>query len=226
MSFFHLLLSKKMSWKNCSRISTFQNISDELFVQMKSTDAILKRNEIEHSIVYGSLLGAVNFHDINPREVDNDFVVPFNFSITNELFADFKEAGLLLFKYGIFRVCRRAVGATLKNDDHPPWFRTGNHYTPYSDLYPTRFLPTFYEPSFGETYLKGWSTTQIRVRNTFISSPNVEFRTRFLRLKYGNSYMNPNNHKEELDDKWKQKIRHRQQKWSRIHQRPDSTFTH
>ena len=71
------------SWKDCNRSNEhFSNIHDDLFDQLRLVDAILTAHRIEHSIFFGTLIGALRNRDMNLHEIDNDFVVTLNFKIT------------------------------------------------------------------------------------------------------------------------------------------------
>lgn len=193
-------LCARMSWKLCSRAASYSRISDDLFHQMRTIDSLLSKYHIQHSLMYGSLLGAVVYRDINPREVDNDFVVPHNFTgyiETLGLERKFNELNLTLFRDNIYRVCR-----TRTNDsptyDYAPW---NGDYIPYSDLYPTNFHP-YYEPTFGRVH-EFWSTRRIRVRHHNIMAPNRIFTMRLLHMKYGHHFASANNRVNEKDNLWK-----------------------
>lgn len=190
-----------MGWEECERTTTC-SIGDALFLQMVSVHSILASRGIEHAIMYGSLLGAVNFRDINPREVDNDFVVPSHFKVDETLQRDFRAKGWVVFKMGeIFRVCRsRNDSGGGDYDARPPWIA---RYIPYTDMYPTRFRPTFFEPTWGRKPLSDWAISHARVRDATIPAPVWNFTQKVLLLKYGRGYTDPHNKEHEDANKWK-----------------------
>ena len=153
--------------------------------------------------MYGSLLGAIVYQDINPREVDNDFVIPHNFSHYVRKFhldKKFHEHNLTLFRDNIYRVCRtRRYDEKTYND--APWV---SKYIPYSDLYPTQFKP-YREPTFGNMSETTWSTRKIRIRNREIMAPSTQFTTELLLRKYGPHFANKNNLIRDPMNLWKVK---------------------
>lgn len=185
---------------------------------MQVVSAALQFHDVEHSLIYGSLLGAINAHDINPREVDNDFVIPHDFVPSPGVIAHLRSRGFVIFKEGIYRVCRLGTGNG-KMEKRPPYEIA---YFPYTDLYPARYRPVFVEPTFMNTSLTNWNVTLARVRDKWLPVPVREFSRPFLTLKYGKNYRDPDNHKTLDDDTWKQEIRrmekHKYSTWSRRRQ--------
>lgn len=195
-----------LGWKVCSRTASVHNISDELFWQMRTVSSVLEQLHVEHALIYGSLLGALNLHNINPREVDNDFVVPHDFILSDDVEARFRQRGMVIFKTDIYRACRVRSSGEPWDASRPP-FGSVAGYFPYTDIYPAWFHPTFVEPTFGRTDLRSWNVTRARVRNALLPVPVDEFATAFLTLKYGRSYREPNNRKGALEDAWKNAVR-------------------
>ena len=173
---------------------------------MRAVSAVLDALHVEHSLIYGSLLGALNFHDINPREVDNDFVVPHDFKLSLNVMSSFHDRGFHIFKDGIFRICRLKT-ENEKTSSHSPFSRA---YFPYTDVYPAHYRPVFIEPTFMRTALATWNLTKTRVRDSWLPVPVHTFAHSFLILKYGSAYKNPENQKTFVGDKWKQRVREKE----------------
>ena len=137
------------SWKNCDRIAckvdgecglpwsdrknrTIKCCSDVLYDYLVDVHAVMKGMNLEHFIMYGTLLGAHRDHDVIPWETDLDIVL--NASTYDQWESTWKNAlwsrGYIVFRYDILRVCKVSKKQQL---DKAPWHKGG--WFPYIDIY-------------------------------------------------------------------------------------------
>jgi len=137
---------KNPSWRNCQRITcskskecdkTYQNrksmncCSDSLFVMLKDVVSILKDNNIDTTIIYGTLIGSLRSQDIISFTPDVDIALPNHVYNNMHIWSKYlNDAGYIVFKSTIFRVCK--ANKVPEPHNKAPWSR---EWYPYMDIY-------------------------------------------------------------------------------------------
>eukprot|EP00041_Stephanoeca_diplocostata_P019055 m.404650 g.404650 ORF g.404650 m.404650 type:complete len:556 (-) comp21199_c0_seq1:176-1843(-) len=198
-------LSKR--WRYCE-LYTGNNISQALHDQLGVVAECFRQKGIPYYVSYGTLLGIVRDGGINPYEVDNDIVIPLNFTITPKMYRFMESFNLHLFMDGIPRLCYKAAEPHTLD---APWGQSKG-YMVYSDVYP--FLPFFpvefdyFDSGKNKSNLLNFSygVEEVRVGNITVRTyDNVTARL-FMRRKYKNYNMPPLQNGSEWKSYWHYKI--------------------
>merc|ERR1712096_138291 len=104
-------------------------------------------NNITHSLAYGSLIGAIRDHTMNPYEVDNDIMLTTS-TLPPGVFQSLFDRGYIMFKHDvgdpkyientIWAMCKYSK---VKREALGPWNAT--NYFPYTDVYPISFIGSY-----------------------------------------------------------------------------------
>ena len=125
----HDLVSGKepMNWGHCDRHA---NLETQLLRTLKAFD-VCKTTVF---LSYGTLIGALRDHGMNPYELDNDLLLLSN-SLPHSCKQALYDQGLAVFMHGgVWRVCPIAKQ---RSDSYPPWYSVPSFN--FTDVYPLEF---------------------------------------------------------------------------------------
>lgn len=166
------------SWKKCKHYNG-KNIPEDLKSQMQRVVSAFNECDVKYVLGYGSLLGAIRDHSINPNEIDNDFIVDQHFEITYCLRTALYARGLHIFKDGIYRICEQG-SSTGEGPRHPITYKV------YSDLYPQ--LPYMKLDHTQAVFILKDDIT-ILLDGIEVRIPPMEQSKTLLRQQYGNWFL-------------------------------------
>jgi len=174
-----LQTNETFSFKNCAKWTGGSRI-DTLYKQLKSVTIAL--NETDYYISFGSLIGIMRDHDINPSEVDNDIVVHDEWKPSQKFKQKIWNDGLIIFFSGIYRVCTFSKKNTLNG---APW---GKEYGIYTDIY--NMIPNV-RPRLHLPIYKGKMEYEfVKIRDIYVRIPRKDISKQLLTLGYGD-WRNP-----------------------------------
>ena len=185
---------KKFNFKNCAKWKGGSR-QDKLFEQMKIITKAL--GETKYYITYGSLLGIMRDHDINPYEVDNDIAVPEIWKPSQEFKKIiWKKGGLIAFRHDIWRVCEYSDTDNLRSS---PWGVDYGIYTDFYNLIPNKVRPHPSKP----IYRKPMFYEMVQLRDISVRIPRKDITKEWLRIAYGNWHSSV-----KKEDRWKWNVQH------------------
>lgn len=179
------------SWRNCQRITcsmsdnckkpwsqrdlTRNCCSDSLFTMLTEIISILEKNEISPTIIYGTLIGSLRDEDIISFTPDVDIALSAeNYNKHSTWVKYLNEAGYILFKSNIIRICK--ASKTPASHNQAPWT---NEWYPYMDVYKmikTReYVYSSHLPSVRWPIEYLWPQTTCIIRNTEFPCPKESF---------------------------------------------------
>ena len=137
---------KNPSWRNCQRITCSKSkecdkpyknrksmncCSDSLFLMLKDIISILEENNIDTTIIYGTLIGSLRSKDIISFTPDVDIALPGDIYNKMHIWSKYlNDAGYIVFKSNIYRVCK--ANKVPEPHNKAPWTR---EWYPYMDIY-------------------------------------------------------------------------------------------
>lgn len=174
--------NKTLGWRHCKKAG--KNRTNDLYKQLLCVRNTFEKNNIEHFINFGTLIGQRRHGGMNPFEGDNDVCLEEGQDaklqgLAKQLFM----CDLILFKHDIWRACTYSEDSEDQtNSGKPPW----EDYVPYTDIYLMKFHP-LKDPWSKWTFNKPWSIEKKNFGPTYMFTPT--FADELLRHKYGEDWM-------------------------------------
>jgi len=166
------------SWLHCD--TRYKNRTNSLFMQLFDLRNALERCRALHWVDYGTLLGAIRSHSMNPYEVDNDVTIP---RLLNARCRDsIRISRLTIVSESTtngYRLCRTRRGR-IPIEGHSPF----QSYFPYTDIYIANNTSKIVRVPFGSTYM--------------YAPVNA---SAYLQKLYGPRWMSPPNHSKHIGGK-------------------------
>lgn len=174
----------KWDWRDCEE--SYVNRTDALYHQLKDLVEVLDRHNMSYIVTYGTLIGVMRDHSMNPFEVDNDILLlddPVPYS--QALYQDLYDHGLIMIHHEVFRICRRRKRGP-RDNNWDPWYPL--YYYPYTDLntldtvrrdlWPEKLVESFLASSDREI-------VQRKLGKLSVSTPNDKVAEEYLANLYG-----------------------------------------
>lgn len=173
------------------------SIQDGLRNQLRNVIRVFDEINVQHAIYGGTLIGALRDNGMNENEVDNDLMVPSEFTFTESMRRVFFVNGLHVFKDRIYRICN--IGSMVSSRRF--WDDPGSQYCLYTVLYP--FLPYMHcDPHIESTNniirISGYE--KVKIDDFEATMPNLLQAEQCLNTRYGQW------RKEYKESSWRNKL--------------------